>query len=248
MLTSVQAYNQVQMRFRDSVDATSFISELAKFCPCKEDATNGRSTVPATSMRPPAAPLARPTPALTRMPSRTSIAPAASTFTSPTTYVAPASHLSSQSASFPTASRSVASGSRQTTTNSQSVLDTSSALDVDMDLNGSNRHHFEQYQSFVMPHSQTDVSSSPIAASTPPQHAVPSGRATPALMLTSPLVPPDSRPEAPQKDASETKEDVLSVLREVPQLYQLSTPDLEQAVGQIVREPGFLEFVRLTVR
>jgi len=67
-------------------------------------------------------------------------------------------------------------------------------------------------------------------------------------MLTSPLVPPDSRPEAPQKDASETKEDVLSVLREVPQLYQLSTPDLEQAVGQIVREPGFLEFVRLTVR
>lgn len=37
---------------------------------------------------------------------------------------------------------------------------------------------------------------------------------------------------------------VLAAVREVPALYQLTTPELERAIGEIVREQGFLDFVR----
>ncbi|EJD52547.1 hypothetical protein AURDEDRAFT_158279 [Auricularia subglabra TFB-10046 SS5] len=52
---------------------------------------------------------------------------------------------------------------------------------------------------------------------------------------------PDQRPAS--NTNTTPRDSVLASLREVPELYQLTTPQLERAVAEIVREPGFMEFL-----
>lgn len=212
-----QTFNQIQMRFRDQADATTFITELCRFCPCKEETANARAT---SVMGPPAAPSR---PALTRM----------SSVTQDSSPSAP-----SQS----TANPDLSSLSRAASSHASFSVDASSASVYHTPVAQEHSNVANRVQSNP-PVPQTPLIAYPSYAMTPPQ-TLPSSSSVPSPAST--LVSPSASTLLPSLTASDTKVKtaLLENLQQVPDLYQLSSSDLELAVGQIVREQGFLEFVR----
>ena len=103
-------------------------------------------------------------------------------------------------------------------------------------------HHEREENVLLATPSSAAVNTSGLATPyyTPPStmpHTA-TGHAAPSSPLPTTVVAPQ-----PPMAIIAAKAAVLDTVRQVPELYQLSTPDLELAVGQIVREPGFLEFV-----
>jgi len=61
-------------------------------------------------------------------------------------------------------------------------------------------------------------------------------------LVPPPLLPPPSSLHGPEE---KTREAFLESLRELPELYSLTRPELENLVSVVVREPGFPRLVRL---
>ncbi|KAH7108210.1 hypothetical protein BKA62DRAFT_764278 [Auriculariales sp. MPI-PUGE-AT-0066] len=224
-------FNHIQMRFRNATDATEFIKELSKFCPCKEEISATQPSAARASMGPPTRPAILTAKqgivsTLHQSDQRIALQDSQNWSSSPPRTTG-SSFLHSQSVSMQTAA------STPSSTHTISPA-TRSGPASHSNRPASNALPFPDNHSHVPVPFQTapffqsaDISSPAISNSSQPNLI----HISPASTLTS------------SHSSSAPKKLVFDAVRSLPDLYQLSTPDLEQAIGQIIREPGFLEYV-----
>ncbi|KZV85890.1 hypothetical protein EXIGLDRAFT_775157 [Exidia glandulosa HHB12029] len=268
-LNSQSSFNQIQVRFQDASDASQFVAALSRFCPCKEEtarpagATMGPpasrqipvSRAPSIVKRPTMAPASRPTiryatPSFDALNMSSSPpVPASSASSSRTSTPAPAHSSavpperqgyfgSTETSQFDLAFQSemtLSSGSQIDPTAPPAFpsVPVPSAAPVSTTALSNNPALLPSRSSSVVNAMLMDTTSDETQAQAQTQ--------TQAHVSSTPARQTVSEPSVPPVPAASAS--ILATVREIPALFQLTTPDLERAIGEIVREPGFLEFL-----
>ncbi|KAH9986569.1 hypothetical protein BJV74DRAFT_844863 [Russula compacta] len=227
--TSVTSYRRFQINFASPLDASQFIDAIRPVCPCKENAGPPLPQIPtlrppveisASIQAPPRVPLVG---HHTSAPQRPSMPPpfvsATSTIEYTHHYSASQEESSQRAPDFPPSSRSELS----------LVPSTDPAPP-----HGTAGFDKPSRRSSALPemhHSQfTAQSRGRSNASSLPGSSQPTSSA-------ATLAPSSDGP------AENTREAFLESLRETPELYNLTRPELENLVSVVVREPGFLRLL-----
>ena len=230
-----QSYRRFQINFASALDASQFIDAIRPVCPCKENAGPPLPQIPTN--RPPvrmSASIQAPSPHAplvrhhTSAPQRTSMPPP---FASATSTIEYAHHRS---------------GSQEESSQRAShfPLLSSSELSLVPSTDPAPPHHPAGFDRPSRP-------SSALPEMHPSQFTAQSGgRSSNTSSLPASSQPCSAATLTPssQGPAEKTREAFLESLRETPELYSLTRPELENLVSVVVREPGFPRLVRCASR
>lgn len=261
-----QTYRRFQMNFKNAADAISFVDAIRPVCPCKANPTAAPAGLPARamtmapprtsgsssgasgSMQPPAQPGPKPAlrPAMSMQLSRPPTFPGRRQIVSED--IGTLTRADAQPAPIDSCAMVVDSVVLQPTDDLARPTAAYDSVTRVSELSGpAQLPSPESSPPSVSVERVMQAQPPPLVASASAthDHVAPTCSANPPPLRAQPSLPPCTNIAQPTQ-IKDSREALLTSLREAPPLYELSRVELESLVAEVVREDGFLTLVSLT--